>query len=286
MFKLEDYHLQDPTWCRGCGLYGLFSSLKKAAFALKIKPEKMSIVTGIGCHGRLNSYFNAYGFHSLHGRALPIAQGVKLANTGLSVVGVSGDGDAYSIGLGHFIHSLRRNIDLTYIVVNNRIYGLTQGQTSPTSRLNFVSHSTPFGAKELPLEGPQMALAANGSFIARGFSGAPQQLAKLIEAGLRHKGFSLVEVFSPCVTHNKMDTYQWFKSHIFDVDEDPAYDPTDKNRVWEVFSKHTDKLPVGLIHREARPIFEELSLPSKTPLAFLDLVPESEKIEKILEKFE
>ena len=139
MLKLQDYHLQDPTWCHGCGLYGLFSALKKAAFSLKINPEKMSIISGIGCHGRLNNYFNAYGFHSLHGRALPIAQGVKLANTRLSVVAVSGDGDAYSIGLGHFIHSLRRNVDMTYIVVNNRIYGLTQGQTSPTSREKFVS---------------------------------------------------------------------------------------------------------------------------------------------------
>ncbi len=286
MLKLEDYHLQNPTWCVGCGLYGLFSALKKVAVSLKIKPEKMSIITGIGCHGRLNSYFNAYGFHSLHGRALPIAQGVKLSNTQLSVIAVSGDGDAYSIGLGHFIHSLRRNVDMLYIVVNNRIYGLTQGQTSPTSRMNFVSRSTPFGSKEPPLEGPQMALAAGGSFIARGFSGAPQQLASLIKAGMKHKGFSLVEVLSPCVTHNKIDTYQWFKSHIVDVDKDPNYDPTNKNKAWEIFSRHGDKLPVGLIYKETRPSFEELSLPSRKPLAFLDITPEAGKIEKILEKFE
>ncbi len=286
MFKLEDYHLQDPTWCRGCGLYGLFSALKKAAVSLKIKPEKMSIVTGIGCHGRLNSYFNAYGFHSLHGRALPIAQGVKLANTQLTVVAVSGDGDAYSIGLGHFIHSLRRNVDVTYIVVDNRIYGLTQGQTSPTSRMNFISLSTPFGSKEQPLDGLQLALASHGSFIARGFSGAPHQLAKLIEAGLKHKGFSLVEVLSPCVTHNKIDTYQWFKSNIYDVDKDPKYDPTNKKKAWDIFSRHEEKLPVGMIFRESRPTYEELSLPGKKPLAFLDLISESGKIEKILEKFE
>jgi len=286
MLKLQDYHLQDPTWCHGCGLYGLFSALKKAAFSLKINPEKMSIISGIGCHGRLNNYFNAYGFHSLHGRALPIAQGVKLANTRLSVVAVSGDGDAYSIGLGHFIHSLRRNVDMTYIVVNNRIYGLTQGQTSPTSRENFVSPSTPYGSKELPLEGPKMALAAGGSFIARGFSGAPQQLAALITAGLKHRGFSLVEVLSPCVTHNKVDTYQWFKSFVFDVNKDPNYDPADKNKAWKIFSRHTDKLPVGLIYKGTRPSFEELSLAGQKPLAFLDLAPEAGKIEKILEKFE
>jgi len=286
VLKLKDYPLQDPTWCRGCGLYGLFSALKKAAFNLEIKPEKMSIITGIGCHGRLNSYFNAYGFHSLHGRVLPIAQGVKLANTELSVIALSGDGDAYSIGLGHFIHALRRNVDMTYIVSNNRIYGLTQGQTSPTSRMNFVSFSTPYGSKEQPLEGPQMALAAGGSFIARGFSGAPKQLEALIEAGIKHKGCSLVEVLSPCVTHNKMDTYKWFKSFTYDVDKDPKYDPTSKNKAWELFSRHGDKLPVGLIFKELRPSFEELSLPGQKPLAFLDLDPDVSKIEKILEKFD
>lgn len=285
MLKLDDYQLNDPTWCRGCGLYGLFSAIKKAALSLKIKPEKMSIVTGIGCHGRLNNYFNAYGFHSLHGRALPIAQGVKIANVQLSVVAVSGDGDAYSIGIGHFVHAIRRNVDMTYIVVNNRIYGLTQGQTSPTSRFNFVSHSTPFGSKELPLEGPQLALVSGGTFIARGFSGAPQQLASLIEAGMRHKGFSFVEVLSPCITHNKVDTYQWFKSHIFDVNGDPDYDPANKIQASNVFLKHRDKLPVGLIYEKARPSFERLSLPGRKPLAGLDLTPETERIEKILEKF-
>ncbi|MFC2160501.1 2-oxoacid:ferredoxin oxidoreductase subunit beta [Acidobacteriota bacterium] len=284
MYKLEDYHLQDPTWCRGCGLYGLFSALKNAVLSLKIKPEKISLITGIGCHGRLNSYFNAYGFHSLHGRALPIAQGVKLTNPKLSVVAVSGDGDAYSIGLGHFIHALRRNVDMTYIVSNNRIYGLTQGQTSPTSRLNFVSHSTPYGSNELPLEGPQMALAAGGTFIARGFSGAPKQLAELIEAGMQHTGFSLVEVLSPCVTHNKIDTYQWFKSFIHDVNKDKNYDFENKNQAWEIFSRG-DKLPVGLIYKEARPSFEELSLVGQKPIAFLDLSPDTGKIEKILDKF-
>ena len=131
-----------------------------------------------------------------------------------------------------------------------------------------------------------MALAAGGSFIARGFSGAPQQLASLITAGLKHKGFSLVEVLSPCVTHNKIDTYQWFKSHIIDVDKDPNYDPSDKNKAWNIFSRHTDKLPVGLIFKETRPSFEELSLAGQKPLAFLDLAPDAGKIEKILEKFE
>ena len=146
---------------------------------MQMNPEEMVVVTGIGCHGRLNNYFRAYGFHALHGRALPLAQGIKLANKKLSVITVGGDGDAYSIGLGHFIHAVRRNVDLIYIVVNNMIYGLTQGQTSPTSAKGFISVSTPFGSIESPLSGMHLALVSGGTFIARGFSGAPKQLARL-----------------------------------------------------------------------------------------------------------
>jgi 2-oxoglutarate ferredoxin oxidoreductase subunit beta len=284
MLSIEDYHLFDPTWCRGCGIFGLFSALKKAVHSLAIKPENISLVTGIGCHGRLNNYFNAYGFHGLHGRAIPLASGVKIANPKLSVIAVSGDGDAYSIGLGHFIHALRRNNDLTYLVVNNRIYGLTQGQTSPTSRQNFVSPSTPYGSQERPLDGLQLALAAGGTFIARGYSGSPQKLTSLITAALQHKGFSLVEVLSPCVTHNRVDTYEWFKSHLYDVDVNAGYNPSDKKNAWRVISRE-GKFPVGQIYKEERPSFEELSLPGKKPLAFMDLNPDVDKIDKILEKY-
>lgn len=284
MLSIKDYHLLDPTWCRGCGIFGLFSALKKAVHSLAIKPEKISLITGIGCHGRLNNYFNAYGFHGLHGRAIPLASGVKIANPKLSVIAVSGDGDAYSIGLGHFIHALRRNSDLTYLVVNNRIYGLTQGQTSPTSRQNFVSPSTPYGSQERPLDGLQLALAAGGTFIARGFSGSPQKLTSLVKAALQHKGFSLVEVLSPCVTHNRVDTYEWFKSHLYDVDVKAGHNPFDKKDAWRAFNRE-GKFPVGQIYKEERPSFEELSLPGKKPLAFMDLTPDVDKIDKILEKY-
>lgn len=284
MLSQSDYHLQDPTWCKGCGIYALFSALKKSVHSLGLSPEKICLVTGIGCHGRLNNYFNANGFHGLHGRAIPLASGVKLANPALSVIAVSGDGDAYSIGLGHFLHALRRNSDITYFVVDNRIYGLTQGQTSPTSRKDFISPSTPFGSKERPLDGPKLALAAGGTFIARGFSGSPGQLASLCKAALRHKGFSLVEVLSPCVTHNKVDTYEWFKSHIYDLDSKNSHNPAQKKDVWKTFGRE-DRIPVGLIYKEEKPSFEELSLPGKRPLALMDLSPDIGKLDKILEKF-
>ncbi len=286
MKKEVDFHLGDPTWCGGCGLFGIFAALKKAAVSLDLDPEELVIVTGIGCHGRLNNYFKSYGFHTLHGRTLPLASGIKLSNPTLPVIGISGDGDAYSIGLGHFIHALRRNISLTNLVVDNRLYALTQGQTSPTSDLGYVSVSAPYGTKEFPLDGPRLALASGGTFIARGFSGDPKQLASLIEKGMTHKGFSFIEVLSPCVTHNKVITSQWFRENIARVDEDPKYDPKNKTQAWKKLSSK-GKIPVGLIYVENKPSYEDLILPDKErPVVFNDLSLDIEKFEKIMEKFQ
>jgi len=198
---------------------------------------------------------------------------------------ISGDGDAYSIGLGHFIHSLRRNINITYLVVDNRIYALTQGQTSPTSETGFVSVSTPYGSKELNLNGPQLALASGGSFIARGFSGDPKQLSTLIEKGMKHKGFALIEVLSPCVTHNKVNTYQWFKKNIYNLDDDSNYNPRDKMKAWKKL-RNEKKIPLGLIYVEKRPSYEDLVFGKKAePIVFDDLRVDAPRLEKIMEKF-
>ncbi len=285
MRKEKNYHLADPTWCKGCGIFGIFAALKKVAAALDLEPEQLVIVTGIGCHGRMNNYFRSYGFHALHGRTLPVASGVKLSNPRLSVVGISGDGDAYSIGLGHFIHSIRRNINVTYLVVDNRIYALTQGQTSPTSEMGFVSVSTPYGSKDLNINGPQLALASGGSFIARGFSGEPKQLSILIEKAMKHKGFALVEVLSPCVTHNKVNTYQWFKKNIHNLDDDSNYNPRDKTKACEKLSSEK-RIPLGLIYIEKRPSYEDLVFDKEAePIVFDDLRVDVPKLEKIMEKF-
>ena len=283
--KEKDYHLCDPTWCSGCGIYAIFSALKKTALSLEMKPEEMVVVTGIGCHGRLNNYFNAYGFHTLHGRSLPVAQGIRLANKQLTVVAISGDGDAYSIGLGHFIHAVRRNVNLTYIVVNNMIYGLTQGQTSPTSRKGFVSKSTPLGSNESPLCGPHLALVSGGTFIARGFSGAPKQLAMLLEKGIQHSGFSLIEVFSLCITHNLANTYDWFRNNTFDVDQEIGYNPKSREKAWE-FLHNKEKLAMGMLYQEKGTSFDDLVLPVKSPLVHSPLNIDQKKLDKILGTFE
>jgi len=285
MKNKEAFHRARPTWCGGCGLFGIFDALKRAAASLDLEPEKTVIVTGIGCHGRLNNYFEAYGFHGLHGRTLPVAMGIKLSNPHLHVLGVSGDGDAYSIGLGHFVHTLRKNVSLTYIVVNNRIYALTQGQASPTTSFGMVTLSTPFGSKDFPIEGPALALAAGGTFIARGFSGAVAPLAVLMEKAMKHKGFALLEVLSPCITHNRVNTYEWYRNNIFAVENEPGYDPRDKNKAWEAL-QHREKMATGLIFEEEKQTFEELILPDRgKPIAFNDLALDRSSLEKIMEKF-
>ena len=285
MRNKRDYHLEKPTWCPGCGIYAVFEALKKTAVSMDLDPEQLVIVTGIGCHGRLSNYFKAYGFHGLHGRVLPVATGIKISNPGLQVLGVSGDGDAYSIGLNHFIHALRKNINLTYLVVDNRVYALTLGQTSPTSSLGFVSKSTPYGSKEVPLDGVRMALAAGGTFLAREFSGQPSRLASLIERGMNHKGFALIEVLSPCVTQNKPYSYEWYRENIYLLEEDSSYNPRDRRAAWERLSARR-KIPVGLIYEEKRPSYEELVLPKKEkPLVFNDLKIDIPKFENNLQKF-
>jgi 2-oxoglutarate ferredoxin oxidoreductase subunit beta len=285
MKSKDAYHRTNPTWCRGCGLFGIFEALKRAAGSLGLEPEKMVIVTGIGCHGRLNNYFRAYGFHGLHGRTMPVATGIRLSNPRLQVVAVSGDGDAYSIGLGHFVHALRKNVGITYIVVNNRIYALTEGQASPTTSFGMVTISTPFGSKDFPIDGPALALAAGGTFIARGFSGEVGPLASLLEKAMAHKGFALLEVLSPCVTHNKVNSYEWFRNNILKVEDVPGYDPKDRNKAWAALH-HPEKIATGLIFEEEKPAFEDLVLPDKArPLAFNDLAPDRPSLEKIMEKF-
>lgn len=285
MKKKQGFHLTSPTWCKGCGLFGVFDAMKSASAALDLEPEDLVIVTGIGCHGRLNNYFRSYGFHGLHGRAMPVASGIKLVNPALQVVAVSGDGDAYSIGLGHFLHALRKNIGLTYVVVDNRIYALTQGQASPTTDFGMVTLSTPFGSKDFPIDGPSLALAAGGTFIARGFSGETAHLASLIERGMRHEGFALIDVLSPCVTHNKVNSYDWYRRHVLHVEDIPDFSPRDKDKAWEAL-RSPEKIVIGLIYEEDKPSFEKLVIPDvKKPIASLDLKVDAPRLRRIIGRF-
>ncbi|MBM7094252.1 MULTISPECIES: 2-oxoacid:ferredoxin oxidoreductase subunit beta [Alteribacter] len=247
-----------PNWCPGCGDFSVQAAIQRAAASAGLTPENLAVVSGIGCSGRISGYINSYGFHGIHGRSLPIAQGVKMANRELTVIASGGDGDGFAIGMGHTIHAIRRNIDVTYIVMDNQIYGLTKGQTSPRSDMGFKTKSTPGGSIESALNVMEMALSAGGTFVAQSFSTDLKELTSIIEQGIAHKGFSLINVFSPCVTFNKVNTYDWFKENITKLSTIEGYDPSDRGMAMNTLMKHNG-LVTGLIYQnKEKPSYEQL----------------------------
>ena len=245
-----------PDWCAGCGDYGVLSSLQNAYAKLGKGNHEHLTVSGIGCSSNLPGYIRTYGMHTLHGRALAVATGAKLANHEMNVVVTGGDGDGYGIGGNHFIHTMRKNIDLLYIVMDNQIYGLTIGQTSPTSLMDMKTKSTPFGNIEAPLNPIAMAIVTGATYVARGFSGNPRQLAELMYNGMQHKGFALIDVFSPCITFNKDNTSDFFKQRVRELEN---HDPSDKAAALEEAVKWGDEIPIGLFYQDtSRPSLDEM----------------------------
>ncbi|MCR6096120.1 2-oxoacid:ferredoxin oxidoreductase subunit beta [Salipaludibacillus agaradhaerens] len=247
-----------PNWCPGCGDFSVQAAIQRAAANSGVVPEELAVVSGIGCSGRISGYINSYGFHGIHGRSLPIAQGVKMANRELTVIASGGDGDGFAIGMGHTVHAIRRNIDITYIVMDNQIYGLTKGQTSPRSEMGFKTKSTPGGSIESSLNVMEMALTAGATFVAQSFSSDLKELTALIEKGIAHKGFSLINVFSPCVTFNKVNTYDWFKQNLTSLADVEDYDPHNRVTAMNTLMEH-EGLVTGLIYQnENQPSYENL----------------------------
>lgn len=272
------YEGKKPGWCPGCGDYAVLTALKKAFAKNNIPPYKIVIVSGIGCSGKLGDYVATNSIHTLHGRVLPVATAVKLSNPELIVIGASGDGDTYAIGLSHFIHACRRNPEIIHIVMNNQVYGLTKGQFSPTSLKGFVSTSTPYGVSEEPIDGVLLALESGATFVARGFSGDVDGLVKIFERALNHKGFSFIDILSPCVTFNKLNTYEWFKEKIIKVEEPFGirYLPRAIRFVREAWEE--GKFLVGVIHEVNKPTLSDLILKDKIPLVKKGLEISKEEI--------
>jgi 2-oxoglutarate ferredoxin oxidoreductase subunit beta len=286
MATIADFRAEKPNWCPGCGDFTVLAALQKAAVDLGLEPEQMVTVSGIGCSGKISQYMGSYGFHSLHGRSLPVATAVKLANMDLTVVAAGGDGDGYGIGLGHFIHAVRRNIDITYLVMDNHIYGLTTGQTSPTSDKGMKTKTAPGGATDEPIHPLQMAIMAGAGYVAQGFSGNLKQLTELIKKGIEHKGFSLINIFSPCVTFNKLNTYDWYKEHLVNLDEDPNYDPTDRFAAIKKIEEHEECVTGVIYHNPNRPAYHETQLHfPATPIVKNDLNITREDWEKLAAQF-
>jgi 2-oxoglutarate/2-oxoacid ferredoxin oxidoreductase subunit beta len=248
---IADYKTSEGSWwCPGCGDFGVLAALQRALLDLEVAPEKVAIVAGIGCSGKIGNYINSYNLHVTHGRTMPAALGLKLGNRELTVIAAGGDGDGFAIGMGHFIHAIRRNPNITYLVMDNQIYGLTKGQSSPTSAEGFLTRSTPEGTIEHPVRPLQLAIAAGATFVAQGFSSNQKQLVELIKAGIRHRGFSLLNTVSPCVTFNKVNTYDWYKQSLLNLDTVPDYDPSDRGKAMAMLMER-DEMVNGLVYEAA-----------------------------------
>lgn len=275
-----------PNWCPGCGDFSVQAAIQRATANVGLEPENLALISGIGCSGRISGYINSYGFHSIHGRSLPIAQGVKIANRDLTVIASGGDGDGFAIGMGHTVHALRRNIDMTYIVMDNHIYGLTKGQTSPVSAVGFKTKSTPTGSIESPFSIMELAISAGASFVAQSFSSDLKELTSIIEQGINHKGFSFINVFSPCVTFNKVNTYEWFKENIVKLSSIEGYDPANRAQAVNTLMEN-DGLVTGLIYQnKEKPSYEQLVNGFKeTPLVEQNLSLDKETFEGLLTEF-
>lgn len=248
-----------PNWCPGCGHYGTHNALQQALEQLGLLPEEVALISGIGCSGRIPGYMYNYGVHTTHGRALPFAQGVKLANPELTVVACSGDGDAFAIGAGHAVHALKRNINLTYIVMDNHVYGLTKGQTSPRSDIGFKTKTTPHGNTEQPISALNLAFTADAGFIAQGYSAQGAQLVELIKAAIQYEGFSFVNIFTPCVTFNKLNSYDWYKEHLSDISQIADYNPEDKAKAQHIANQYQGLLTGLIYHNPNKQSFEKLT---------------------------
>src|SRR6195256_5097048 len=235
----------DPDWCPGCGDFGVLAALKQAIAELGLQPHEVLTISGIGCSSNLPGYINTYGMHTLHGRSLAVATGAQMANHGLKVIVTGGDGDGYGIGGNHFLHTMRRNVDLTYIVMDNQVYGLTTGQGSPTSNQGMKTKSTPFGSVENEVNPIPLAIAGGATYVARGFTGQIRHLTELIKGGIQHRGFSLIDTFSPCVTFNKDNTHEFFKQRTHKL-EDQGHDPTDFASAMEKAYAWGENIPIGL----------------------------------------
>ena len=259
-----------PTWCMGCGDFSILSVLKLAIVDAKLEPSDTVIVSGIGCGSKTPHFVKTYGFEGLHGRALPAATGMKIANPKLNIVIVTGDGDGYGIGGNHFIHTARRNLDMTHIIQNNEVYGLTKGQTSPTSEKGFKSNSTPQGALEEPVNPLALAITMGATFVARGYALDIPGLKKMITEAIMHKGCAVIDVFQPCSTYNKINTPEWYKARIFKLEE-TGHDISDKMKALEMAQMWGDRIPIGVFYKTEKPTYES-GLPQNTiPLVEHDI---------------
>jgi 2-oxoglutarate ferredoxin oxidoreductase subunit beta len=283
MVTLSDYVGLQPAWCPGCGNFGILKALNKALVELELEPHRVLLVSGIGQAGKLPHYTRGNVFNSLHGRPVPPAIGAKITNPELVVIAVSGDGDGYGEGGNHFIHAARRNHDITYLVHNNQVYGLTKGQASPTSDAGFVTKTTPYGAAN-PVNPVSLAIVSGASFVARGFAGDSEHLSGLMKKGITHRGFSLIDILQPSVSFNHKNTFQWYHERVYKLDDEGGYDTSNMKAALEKSLEWGEKIPIGVIYEDDLPVYEdELPALRKGPLVTQEIVPK--RTESLLTEF-
>ncbi len=282
MVTLDQYKGQVPSWCPGCGNFLILKTFKDAMIELGIEPHRLTVVSGIGQAAKLPHYTNCNTFNGLHGRSLPVATGIRLANPEMLVVAVSGDGDCYGEGGNHLMAGMRRNIDVKYFVHDNQVYGLTKGQPSPTTKQGTVAKNMPFSVISEQLHPLALAVAMNCSFVARSFAGDQEHLKGVMKEAILHKGFALVDILQPCVSFNKVNTYDWYRQRVYRIE--PDYNPEDRMAAFARALEWGDRIPLGVIYRNNRPTFEEtLPIVAGTPLVKQKF--DARKINETLKEF-
>jgi 2-oxoglutarate/2-oxoacid ferredoxin oxidoreductase subunit beta len=271
------------AWCPGCGNFGILKAVKKALVELNLEPHRVLMVSGIGQAGKFPHFLRCNHLNELHGRSLPAAAAAKIVNPELTVFAVGGDGDGYGEGGNHFLAAMQRNVNIKYLVHNNQVYGLTKGQASPTSDAGFVTKTTLSGAGD-PLNPLALAIASNASFVARSFSADTDHLSRMIKLACQHKGFALIDILQPCVSFNHVNTYEFYKSRVYKINEDNSYDPSDRMTAFKKSLEWGEKIPIGLFYQNSRPLFEDkLESLKQGPLPKAKLNPGD--IEKLLDEF-
>ncbi len=268
MASLKAFKGLTPAWCPGCGNFAILKAFNEAMVELNINPHEIVIVSGIGQAGKFPHYTRCNTFNGLHGRTLPVATGIKLVNPNLKVIAVAGDGDCYGEGGNHLIHAIRRNVDIKLFVHNNQIYGLTKGQASPTSTKGMKTKTQPFGVISEPLNSLLLAIALDCSFVARGYAGKVEHLKSLIKEAILHKGFALLDILQPCVTFNKINTYEWYNQRVYFLDS--FYDPTNKVLAFEKAMEWGDKIPLGILYKKEKTLLRSKSQSLKMVLSLKD----------------
>lgn len=282
MPSLDDYKGLTPAWCPGCGNFSILKTFRDAMLELNVEPHQFTIVSGIGQAGKFPHYVRCNTFNGLHGRTLPVATGIRLANHEMPVIAVAGDGDCYGEGGNHLMHAMRRNVNVKLFVHDNQIYGLTKGQASPTTTEGTVTKNQPFGVLSEQLNPMALAVALDCSFVARGFSGDMEHLKGLIKEAMGHKGFSLVDILQPCVTFNKVNTYAWYKERVYHVEQ--GHNPEDRVEAFKRALEWGDRIPIGIIYRSRRQALEDrVPVIKDSPLVRQPFEPS--KLKKTLKEF-